>query len=55
VIFALPSPGLAPALRLYVRTHMHVREVHPKEERVAGTDEVPFCSAAADGRARSDP
>src|SRR5215472_9009993 len=36
VIFALPAPGLAPAFRLYVRTHMHVREVHPKEERLAG-------------------
>src|SRR5215468_3141182 len=36
VIFALPAPRLAPAFRLYVRTHMHVREVHPKEERLTG-------------------
>src|SRR5215475_12142744 len=35
VVFALPAPRLASALRLYMRTEMHVGEIDPQEERLA--------------------
>ena len=36
VVFALPAARLAPALRLHMRAEMHVGEVHPEKERLAG-------------------
>ena len=35
-IFTHPPAGLALALRLDVRAEVHVREVHPQEDRLAG-------------------
>ena len=36
VVLALPTAGLADALRLGMGAQMHVGEVHPDEERLAG-------------------
>ncbi len=36
VVFALPAAGLADALRLGVRAEVHVGEIHPEEQRLAG-------------------
>ena len=36
VVRALPAPRLADALRLGVGAEVHVGEVHPDEERLAG-------------------
>ena len=36
VVFALPAAGLALAFRLDVGAEVHVREVHPDEERLVG-------------------
>ena len=36
VVFALPAAGLPHALGLHVRAEVHVGEVHPDEDRLAG-------------------